>query len=227
MKDRRSHDMPDPELPRIVAIGDSLIYGRLDGVHGGWVGRLRRWLETEGPFMTAVFNLGIGGQTSADVLERIAEECGPRTPNIIVIGVGTNDLRRPVEPNAPCEVALQDFGENLERLARVAASMGARTALAGLVPVDEARTQPHNGFFYFNSDVEQYDGVVREVSRRESADYVPFGDAFRPDATRGMSLRDSDLIADGIHPSEDGHAAMFDVAQRFFTGLLSANFGTS
>lgn len=30
---------------KIVAIGDSLIYGRHDAHAGGWIGRLRSWLE--------------------------------------------------------------------------------------------------------------------------------------------------------------------------------------
>ncbi|WP_438822824.1 hypothetical protein [Planktothrix pseudagardhii] len=51
-----------PHLPmRIVALGDSLIYGFGDPVGGGWVERLRRlWMSPNHPGH-ALYNLGVRG----------------------------------------------------------------------------------------------------------------------------------------------------------------------
>ncbi|MGD1908300.1 MAG: SGNH/GDSL hydrolase family protein [Leptolyngbyaceae cyanobacterium] len=57
---------------RIVAVGDSLVYGYGDPEGGGWVERLRRqWLQPETPGH-AIYNLGVRG----DGVQRVAQRLG-------------------------------------------------------------------------------------------------------------------------------------------------------
>ena len=70
--------------PKIVAIGDSLIYGRHDAFVGGWIGRLRSWLENKNQW-SAVYNLGIGGNDTYRLLNRMDGELSVRNFNAIIM----------------------------------------------------------------------------------------------------------------------------------------------
>jgi acyl-CoA thioesterase-1 len=204
--------MSEDTAPRVVAIGDSLIYGRLDAQSGGWVGLLRAWLEQDGPEGSAVFNLGIGGNTSVAVSERTRVELPPRTPNAVIFGVGTNDLRRVDGPNDEHEVDPDTYQQRLVMSVRTAIDLGARVAIAGIIPVDENRTRPHNGYWYSNADVALYDGIARDVAAGEGALHIDFARAFATPETPYQLTR-QDLLADGIHPNAAGHQGMFESAR--------------
>jgi len=207
--------------PRVVAIGDSLIYGRGDAVAGGWVSLLRRWLEAEGPARTAVFNLGIGGETSAGILGRIAAECERRTPNAVIIGLGANDLARP-GPDGPCAVPIDDFSENITRCVATVSRLGARALLAGVIPVDESRTRPHNDLFYSNDDAREYDQALRAVAQREGAGHVPLAAAVAlADPREHRWQGDPELFSDGIHPNTAGYAAMYRLARASLAAVFN------
>ncbi len=85
---------------RIIALGDSLVYGFGDPVGGGWVERLRRqWMHPDGSGH-AIYNLGIRGNGVAQVQGRLEQEfryrgeLRNRLPDLIVLSVGVNDSTR-------------------------------------------------------------------------------------------------------------------------------------
>ena len=78
---------------RIVAIGASSLFGRIDPEEGGFIGRLKKWHETQAA-QNIVFNLGVPGETSSDILKRFSQEVGVRRPDLILISVGLNDTKR-------------------------------------------------------------------------------------------------------------------------------------
>jgi len=205
--------MTENEAPRVVAIGDSLIYGRLDPERGGWIGLTRSWLEQEGPEGTAVFNLGIGGDTSVATYSRATVELPPRTPNAVIVGAGTNDLRRIEGPGGSPEVDPETYANKMRDTLRAARRIGAVIAVAGLIPVDESKTLPHKGeLWYTNEDVRHYDSILRAVADGEGALYINFAPAFSR-GERSFELVRNELFVDGIHPGPAGHEAMFAVAQ--------------
>ena len=56
---------------KLVAFGDSLIYGFGDGVGGGWVERLRRqWMLSESAGHV-LYNLGVRGDRTYQVAQRL------------------------------------------------------------------------------------------------------------------------------------------------------------
>ena len=90
---------------RVIAIGDSLVYGYGDHEGGGWTERLRRcWMDPRGAGH-ALYNLGVRGDGVQQVLKRLEQEYGcrgelrHRTPDLIVISVGTNDSARVGRPD--------------------------------------------------------------------------------------------------------------------------------
>ena len=82
----------------------------------------------------------------------------------------------------------------------------------GIIPVDENRTRPHNGYWYSNADVALYDGIARDVAAGEGALHIDFARAFgTPEAPYRLTRQD--LLADGIHPNAAGHQGMFASAR--------------
>ncbi len=89
---------------RIVALGDSLVYGYGDHEGGGWVERLRRrWMYSDADHV--VYNLGIRGDRVSQVKERLHQEFIYRgelknqSPDLIILSVGVNDSPRLGRPN--------------------------------------------------------------------------------------------------------------------------------
>ena len=88
---------------KVIALGDSLVYGFGDPVGGGWVERLRRyWMETDDHIL---YNLGIRGDRVAQVSERLEQEfryrgeIRNRVPDLILLSVGVNDTTRLGRPD--------------------------------------------------------------------------------------------------------------------------------
>ncbi len=84
---------------RIIAIGDSLIYGYGDKEACGWVERLRLNLMN-GNGDHVLYNLGIRGDRTEQVKNRLNEEFKHRGeikkkyPDLIILSVGVNDTAR-------------------------------------------------------------------------------------------------------------------------------------
>src|SRR5438105_4903694 len=100
-------------MPVLLLAGDSITYGFWD-TQGGWAGRLRnfldqRCLEVNDPETlnttryTAVYNLGIPGDTSRGLNARFESEVKPRfdpeQEAITFIAIGTNDAAFEVKEN--------------------------------------------------------------------------------------------------------------------------------
>ncbi|XTZ19293.1 MAG: SGNH/GDSL hydrolase family protein, partial [cyanobacterium endosymbiont of Rhopalodia fuxianensis] len=81
---------------KIVALGDSLVYGHGDPVGGGWVERLRRQWMRDLQTGHVLYNLGIRGDRVSQVSERLEGEFRYRgelrnqVPNLIILSVGLN-----------------------------------------------------------------------------------------------------------------------------------------
>ena len=59
---------------KIVALGDSLIYGFGDPEGGGWVERLRRWWMSPDSAGHVLYNLGVRGDRIQQVAQRLEVE---------------------------------------------------------------------------------------------------------------------------------------------------------
>ncbi|MCK9894961.1 GNAT family N-acetyltransferase [Frankia sp. AgB32] len=80
---------------RVCFVGDSFVAGTGDPTGLGWVGRLTARTRTRGLHLTA-YNLGIGGNTSTQILARWRQECLPRLSGApeprLVLSFGVNDM---------------------------------------------------------------------------------------------------------------------------------------
>lgn len=164
---------------QVMAIGDSIVGGGIDPAFGGWVNRLKikSMSLNRGDH---VFNLGLGGNTSRDILARAPGEIAARVKHVrnVIIGTGTNDMN--------LEMPLTEFSGNLTALADLCAGHGLRTFFIGLFQRTDRDAAVQTA---------AYDGVIQEVCRKSGATYIATADIITP----------ADLC-DGVHPDARGHA---------------------
>ena len=83
-------------MATICVFGDSIAWGAVDPENGGWVSSLRNYFESKSlraDLDTDVYNLGISGDNTDDLLERFDVEVEARKPDTIVFAIGINDAQ--------------------------------------------------------------------------------------------------------------------------------------
>lgn len=204
-------------LPRrIVAIGASTTFGRVDPEGGGYIGRLKTWHEGKHR-KNCVFNLGISSETSRDFLKRLVPECTPRKPDLIILAAASNDARRVGSPKSPCDVPLPEYRRNLTKLIEDAKKFG-DVFVTLMHPVDESRTTPlpYKETYYFITDLERYLDAARSVCKALN---VPFLDVYR-EWTKDKGYKKK-LYSDGLHPNASGHRHIFSMLRKKLLKLYS------
>src|SRR3989338_5783648 len=204
----------------ILCFGDSITYGNWDP-KGGWVGRLREYLDTKSlenytgadlysTFYTLTYNLGIPGETSTILIERfegeLAMRYNPDELNIILIAIGINDARF-YKSTGQHETDIEDFRQNIWDLEEIAKKYTNDVAFIGLTPVDEARTDPlfwEADAVYKNEYIEKYDTVIKDFCQSRK---VPFVDVF----SAMKNLEVAKLMEDGIHPNQEGYEVLEEI----------------
>ncbi len=138
-----------PTPLKVIAIGDSLIYGYGDPLGGGWVERLRRqWMSSEGHIL---YNLGVRGDGVTQVLQRLEHEYSVRGelrnqyPDLIIISVGVNDSARLGRPNGKHFTPEEKFQNKIETILEVAQRLS-NVIFVGMVPVDQAKMPLHETY---------------------------------------------------------------------------------
>ena len=74
----------------ICLFGDSITWGAWDTERGGWGARLRNYFETN-DYDIELYNCGVSGDTTDELIKRFDVECTARAPKIIIIAIGIND----------------------------------------------------------------------------------------------------------------------------------------
>ena len=189
---------------RILAFGDSFVLGQGDPEHLGWVGRALR----EQADIT-LYNLGIRGETSADIARRWRAEAEPRRAageTAIVFSFGANDCH--LEAGAPRVPTAQTL-LNARAVLTEAAGLGP-VLLVGPPPM------PDPGVC---ARLETLNEHLKTLCGRLQA---PFIDVFRPLFADGLWNREAEML-DGAHPGAGGYQRMAELiaahpAWRSFTG---------
>ncbi|MDG6918326.1 MAG: hypothetical protein JRN62_02695 [Nitrososphaerota archaeon] len=190
--------MKSAEERTIVVFGDSIVMGAWDS-SGGWVSRLWALLNN-----TVVYNLGVDGDTTSQLVTRMDGELRVRASDkvTIVFAIGINDASR---VDDVCKVTQEHFLKNFDKLVQHCAPYADHLVIVGLTRVDQSKTVPVDWdptLMFKNTDIEQYDILLREVSKRHGAAYVPIGEI--------------PLSSDGVHPNSEGHAL---IASKIVTAL--------
>lgn len=196
---------------KVIALGDSLIYGFGDFVGGGWVERLRReWMSPQGAGHV-LYNLGVRGDRTEQVAVRLEQEFNCRgelrnsLPDLILLSVGVNDSARLGKPTGRLFTDLESFRQHTEHLLDVAQNL-CPVLFIGMTPVDENKMPFMNCLYYNHLDQYRYKEATLQACRGRN---IPYLDIFDLWLSRGTNWINSQLGEDGLHPNVSGYQALF------------------
>ncbi|MGZ3365500.1 MAG: GDSL-type esterase/lipase family protein [Caulobacteraceae bacterium] len=176
---------------RVCFLGDSFTLGTGDDDGLGWAGRVHAAERGRGIDLTS-YNLGVRGQTGAEIAARAAREVGERIAGkgdrqAVVIAFGTNDIRldRPVEESASA----------LERVIRWASGEGYAVFVMGSPHAAEPELDALRALRNVN---------LEETARRLGAPYLDI----RERVADWSAWHRGAMEGDGIHPGAEGYAAV-------------------
>lgn len=199
-------------LPKkIVAIGASNTFGRVDPKHGGFIGRLKSWHETQNQLEHRIYNLGISGQTSGEVLNRLTAEASIRNPDLIIVSIGLNDIRRNDSKTNPVQTPLPEFKQHIEKIV-TDAQMICDVLFVSINPIDDSRTQPFQiagrDYYYASDDALAYAATTKAICEQKDIPYLDINKKFLEDYKKL-------LAEDGLHCNEKGHEKIFEELKTF------------
>ncbi|MBE9205478.1 G-D-S-L family lipolytic protein [Nostoc sp. LEGE 06077] len=197
---------------KIVALGDSIVYGFGDPEHGGWVEQLRRWWMLPSSAGHVLYNLGVRGDRTQQVAQRLEVEfrhrgeLRNRVPDLIILSVGLNDSARLGRPNGKNYTDFATFEADIAHLLDLAQQL-CPVLFVGMTPVDETK-MPFLDCFYFNhSDQYRYKEATRLACNQRQ---IPYLDIFDQWMGRGETWLHQRMNTDGLHPNTLGYQALLD-----------------
>ena len=166
------------KIEKVLLFGDSLMsgYGLPEDDHLSVV--LEKSLKSDG-YEIQIFNGSISGDTSSDGLDRIEDELSDASYDLIIIGLGANDMLRRINPD--------QTKQNLEDIINIIVNNDIKIILAGMV------ASPTNGLSY----KKKFDKIYPDLSKKFELELIPF-------LLKGVALNPSLNQTDGIHPNEKG-----------------------
>lgn len=203
----------------LFAFGASTTYGAWD-TEGGWVTRLRKRIDHQG-FEHFIYNLGISGDTTEDILVRFDHEIQSRydegDEHIVLFAIGINDAvvwypevnRFWVEP--------EKFEENLQTLFSKANQFTQKIAFISLFPVEEHKVNPSPWdpeAAYKMKNIEKYNEILRKVTNELQ---MPLVDLYTVFANESLA----EVLHDGLHPNDTGHEI---IAREVFNFLQTSKW---
>ncbi|BAT51444.1 Lipolytic enzyme, G-D-S-L [Nostoc sp. NIES-3756] len=197
---------------KIIALGDSLVYGFGDPEKGGWVEQLRRWWMLPGSSGHVLYNLGVRGDRTQQVAQRLEVEfrhrgeLRNRVPDLIILSVGVNDSARLARPNGRNHTDFAVFESEIAALLDQAQQL-CPILFVGMVPVDEAKMPFVNCFYFNHADQYRYKEATRIACNQRQ---IPYLDIFDQWMARGDTWRNKRLTQDGLHPNTLGYQSLLE-----------------
>lgn len=153
-----------------------------------------------------LFNLGVSGDDSGDLLTRFDNETKVRATEELafVIAIGINDTR--TEADAPYSDVTR-YKQNLEGILKLAKHYSNKILFVGLTPCVEERSNPVSwgNAGYTNDRIKEFDSVLSQFCKENK---VPFVEVFGP-FTKAQT--EVELLPDGLHPNDKGHQLLADM----------------
>lgn len=206
---------------RVLIFGDSIAQGFWD-IEGGWVARLRktydeRAVDTDDYDQPAIFNLGVSGNSSDDVLARFKNEVKARATEelALVIAIGVNDART----EAGVDYSdINRYKQNLSEILKAAQQHSSKILFVGLTPCVEERSNPVSwgDTGYTNSRIKEFDDTLSQFCREKQVELVEVYEPFV------KAEAETELLPDGLHPNEEGHQLIADLVLPKLQNLLRA-----
>ena len=195
---------------RILALGDSLVYGFGDPEGGGWVERLRRQWMMPGQANHALYNLGVRGDGARQVARRLEDEFRHRgelrnqVPDLIILSVGVNDSPRLGRPDGKNYTEFGEFQSAIADLLDRAQNL-CPVLFVGMIPVDETPMPFLDCLYYNHRDQYRYNEATRLACQ---ARQIPHLNLFDLWMERGVDWLKTQFTEDGLHPNVLGYQTL-------------------
>ena len=192
---------------KIIALGDSVVYGYGDYVGGGWVERLRRRWMYPNSKERVLYNLGVRGDRIADVCRRLESEFGHRgelrnkVPDVILLSVGTNDSPRLGKARGRLFTEFKDFQQQIADLLDLGSSL-APVFFVGMTPAIETKMPFLDCLYYNHLDQYRYKEATLQACQARN---IPYLDIFDLWLSRGETWLQQQYSDDGLHPNVRGY----------------------
>lgn len=189
---------------RVLVFGDSITQGFWDA-DGGWVNRIRKYYDQQMIDGTnndppTIFNLGVSGDSSDDILARFDNETKARASEELafVIAIGVNDSRTKAGENFS---DIDRYKQNLSEILKLARQYSNKVLFIGLTPCVEERSNPvsWSNTGYTNGRIKKFNNTLREFCEENQVSFV---EILEPFAKAGV---EDELLPDGLHPNSKGH----------------------
>jgi lysophospholipase L1-like esterase len=185
----------------IVCLGDSITHARAFAEGDRWPTILQFKLNAWQPGAYKVYNRGIGGNTTAQGLERVDEDVLPYLPGCLLVQFGFNDSN--IRPwSQVSRVGLEDYRKNLQEFHRIAAAHeSVCTFIVNHLPA--RNTEDHiapNGKTY-SANFAPYNVAARQVAEALGAPTIDL-----PHIMQERRIETHALVSeDGAHLSVEGN----------------------
>lgn len=197
----------------VLVFGDSITQGYW-AVEHGWVDLIRRHYSEKqlaNRSYHGIYNLGVDGDTSEHILQRIENEVRARIRDhhtimpVIVVQAGINDN---LPQDTDQAVALDAYKKNLREIIAKIKLLSTEVVFVGYPSCDESKTNPVSWgeYYYTNAKTKAHEEAMREVAEEAKAAFVPVFDEFKKHTDN-----DEDLLQDGLHPNDKGHQLIADI----------------
>jgi hypothetical protein len=176
---------PTPDPVQVNSTSPPVVVFMGDSITYGWT------------LPAGIYNEGVNGQVSSEMLARFQTDVLSHDPTVVAILAGTNDLLKIEYPNTDSIAAMA-----------AAAQAGGACVILGTVPPDTSWVA--DGYTQAAGDrrVAEFNSALLILAHSYGylvADY--HAALINADGTQNPAL----FLPDGIHPTTDGHAAMWNV----------------
>ena len=181
-------------VKKILLFGDSLMsgYGLSEEHHLSIV--LEENLKSEG-YDIEVINGSVSGDTSLDGLDRIEEALSEYNVDLIILGLGANDMMRRINP--------QQTEQNLEKIIKIIQDKKINILLAGMV------ASPSNGLDY----KKKFDEIFPNLAKKYELPLISF-------LLDEVALKPELNLSDGIHPNDKGILVISKTVKKSILNLI-------
>ena len=163
----------------IVAIGDSLTKGYGVSAQDSYPAQLEAQLQQAGYVNVSVINLGVSGETSSGLVNRL-QQAVKLNPDITILSTGANDAMR--------GVAVATIDANIRTAIKQLQASGSTVILGGMDLYDDM------GDDYVN----HFSRIYRHIAADTGVAYIPF-------LLKGVAGDANLNQKDAIHPTAEGY----------------------
>ena len=202
---------------RVLVFGASSAQGYWDS-QGGWADRLKHYydelqMKDFSVDIPKVMNLGVSGDTTQQILNRIEQETSARQNEkgvAIVIQVGSNNA---AEFDGQLRSTPETYKNDMVKIIDRAKKFTDKVIVIGFPAVNETKTNPiaWADLNYKNQNIKTFEDAAMTAAQEVGIPFVPVFESFK----EGMNAQD------GLHPNDEGHKLIFELVRPALDKLLT------